>query len=350
MNEIILLEDTDLHPLINPEWIKQKSDSPLPYLEHKDNFSRVNRFLCWLEETDQDWITVQLSEYRDHLVAEGLQLTSISSILPTIRAAYKSALASNNIVRMIHKGCVSHLEQTGQDVSPANIKAMVDTVIETIKNNIDPLNSGVAGINIADLADSAHTWLTPKQVSLFLSLPDANDIRGFRDMLMLAYMVGLGLRESEVCNLKVSDINLTFGEEPAVQIEGKGRKRRLVPYGGQAWILRSIDRWFSISGIVDEEEDVYVFRGLHSRWNTILPKKMSVRTVQRLVLKYQLPGVRIRPHDLRRTYARLLYKEGMDIERISQNMGHSDSKVTRGYVGTLSVEERSPGLLFQEPS
>lgn len=348
-NDTIALLDSELHPLINPGWLKKKNDSPLPYLEHKDNFSRVNRFLSWLERTDRDWITVKLSDYRDYLVNEGLQVRSIASILPTIRAAYKSALSSNDIVKMIHKGCISHLEKTEQDVSPANVKAMADMIIEAIRNNIDPLNSSIADINIVDVADSAHTWLTPDQISQLLALPKKSDIRGFRDMLMLSYMVGLGLRESEVCGLKVSDINLSFGSEPAARIDGKGRKQRLVPYGGQKWIIQAVDEWLSISHIVNEKENAYIFRGLHSRWDTILPKKMSVRTVQRLVDKYQLSDLRIKPHDLRRTYARLLYKEGMDIERISQNMGHSDIRVTRDYVGTLSIEERSPGLLFEIP-
>ncbi len=50
----------------------------------------------------------------------------------------------------------------------------------------------------------------------------------------------------------------------------------------------------------------------------------------------------ITPHDLRRTYARMMYQAGMDLVKIQQNMGHEDSKTTLGYIGTLDASDRRP--------
>ena len=77
-NEIVLTESGP-HPLIDPAWLKAKASSPTPYLEHKDSFSRIRRFLLWADSNNINWMEVQLADYRDHLVADGLQVKSISS-------------------------------------------------------------------------------------------------------------------------------------------------------------------------------------------------------------------------------------------------------------------------------
>ena len=42
---------------------------------------------------------------------------------------------------------------------------------------------------------------------------------------------------------------------------------------------------------------------------------------------------RLKPHDLRRTFAALAYKQTKDLESISKILGHSSSGVTRIYIG-----------------
>lgn len=57
---------------------------------------------------------------------------------------------------------------------------------------------------------------------------------------------------------------------------------------------------------------------------------------------------RVNVHDLRRTYPRRLYEEGMDIERIRQNLGHS-SQTMLGYIGGLSGTQRRPPKAMTSP-
>ena len=50
----------------------------------------------------------------------------------------------------------------------------------------------------------------------------------------------------------------------------------------------------------------------------------------------------VTPHDLRRSYARNLFKAGISTEVIRQNLGHVDVKTTQAYIGVLDGSARAP--------
>ena len=54
----------------------------------------------------------------------------------------------------------------------------------------------------------------------------------------------------------------------------------------------------------------------------------------------------VKPHDLRRTYARNAYDFGMDLERIRQNLGHTSLQTTQTYIGELDGRDRHPPNMF----
>ena len=55
---------------------------------------------------------------------------------------------------------------------------------------------------------------------------------------------------------------------------------------------------------------------------------------------------KVKPHDLRRTYARRLYEAGVDLVAIQQNLGHASQQTTLGYIGTLDVARRKPPAVY----
>jgi integrase len=52
-------------------------------------------------------------------------------------------------------------------------------------------------------------------------------------------------------------------------------------------------------------------------------------------------------HDLRRTYARLMYQAAVDLLSIQQNLGHADSATTLGHIGPMDAEARRAPALIQ---
>ena len=55
----------------------------------------------------------------------------------------------------------------------------------------------------------------------------------------------------------------------------------------------------------------------------------------------------VTPHDLRRSYARNLFKAGISTEVIRQNLGHVDVKTTQAYIGVLDGSDRAPVSVYE---
>ncbi len=53
------------------------------------------------------------------------------------------------------------------------------------------------------------------------------------------------------------------------------------------------------------------------------------------------------PHDLRRTYARLLHDAGVKMVAIQQNLGHATLDTTLRYVGNLDIAQRQPPSILR---
>ena len=74
-------------------------------------------------------------------------------------------------------------------------------------------------------------YLTREQVSRLLAEPKLRSGREERDRAMLEVLYASGLRVSELCGVKLSDVNLSLGY---LRVTGKGGKTRMVPLGQKA--------------------------------------------------------------------------------------------------------------------
>jgi integrase len=161
-------------------------------------------------------------------------------------------------------------------------------------------------------------------------------------------MLCTGIREFELSALEVRDLRQKLAGELALHVrEGKGCKERLVPWGALDWALVIADAWRSRAGI----ESGYLLRGYYRGWQTPRPGPLSVRAIQMILGRYPIvidgQLTTVKPHDLRRTYARLLYEAGMGPVKIQQNLGHADLQTTLGYIGTLDADQRRPPAVFR---
>lgn len=309
----------------------------------KDEKHRLTQFVQWLDNTGGNWHAPDLAAYRDVLAARGLKPASISAHLSTIRGRY-NALLTDNAVR-------SHLYSLAPvDASAADRKAFVDETLEQLRNAIEPAKAPVRLVKHQDTADDAHLRLTIEQANSLLEAPGVDTLHGLRDTAIIALMLCTGIREMELCALNVADLRQYLGGALALHVrEGKGAKRRLIPYGEMDWCLLYVDKWLALAGI----EGGAVFRGFYKGGKHVRANRLSVRAVQDVLARYPLVAdgrtVQARPHDLRRTYARRLYDAAVPILAIQQNLAHSDHKTTEGYIGTLDAGTRKPPRLFKPP-
>lgn len=257
-----------------------------------------------------------------------------------MRGAYRRLLDDPDFYQELH-GTLQH--QFGGSLEKA--QAGLNYLIELLRRYIDPAYAPVEQIEVQDRTEQHR--LTRAQLRQLILAPDRRELIGWRDTLILAFLAGTGLRRFELTALQVPDV-FEYHEsgDPGVLVrEGKGGKQRVVPYGEMDWLLALANEWLDYAGI----DEGPVFRGFY-RGGNVRPDAISERAVENVVKSYPVPSggglITVRPHDLRRTYARLNYEAGMDPVAIQQNLGHSDLKTTMDYIGVLDTSRRrSRGII-----
>jgi site-specific recombinase XerD len=307
----------------------------------------LGQYQQWQLENGYHWHQPNLKQYRDHLLKR-LSPRSAKQHLSTIRSRYQSLLKDNAVRRALYEAVGEQLEKDGVGDTPANRKAYVDELVTQLENDIDPENSRVTVTKAQDTFDSDHIRLSVAQANTLLSMPALDTLEGIRDTAIIGLMLCTGIREAELASLDVKDLRQTINGELALRIrEGKGKKARGIPYGELDWILAIVDLWLEKAGI----ENGPVFRGFKSRWmNHPRKDRITTRAVQKILKKYPVSingELRdVKPHDLRRTYAKLFYEAGGDLVALQQNLGHASINTTIKYIGDRDIDKRrAPAML-----
>lgn len=139
-------------------------------------------------------------------------------------------------------------------------------------------------------------------------------------------LYGCSLRVSEVCNLKIGDVDL---EKGSIRVLGKGSKTRIVPIGEQS--KKNVQEYFN-SLEVDNFSDPLLM--------TKKGKKIYERYVYRIVNKYLSKVTDIRkksPHILRHSSATHMLDQGADLRAVKEILGHENLKTTQIYTH-VSIE------------
>lgn len=308
----------------------------------KDAKYRLGKFADWLvADKERSWREPNLAGYRDELLGQGYAPNTVRAHLSTIRARYRRLLIDNDTRRMLYRQATHYTEAAEIQNSPADVKSMVDEVVTQLENAIDPLHSRVKVTKHQDEADSDHLRLTPAQATQLLAAPGLDSLQGLRDTAIIALMLATGIREAELVGLDVEDLRQTMGGELSLRVRhGKGDKSRLIPYGDLDWALVVVDEWLRAADI----ESGPVFRGFYRGGESVRPTRISKRAIGLILDGYPVAiegrQRQVKPHDLRRTYARLQYEAGMDLLAIKNNLGHASIDTTLGYIGTLDAEAR----------
>lgn len=154
------------------------------------------------------------------------------------------------------------------------------------------------------------------------------DITSVRNNTIIHLFLNTGLRLSELCNLKLSDINL---KENKFIVNGKGNKERYCYLNNST--KKTLQEYIElrenqIGSKGNKKENDWLFISRQSA-------KISIRQVNRLVKKaYSDAGLDERQygvHTLRHSFATILYKSGVDIRLLQVLLGHSRIETTQIY-------------------
>ena len=144
-----------------------------------------------------------------------------------------------------------------------------------------------------------------------------------RDEALLETIYSSGLRISELCGLRVEDINWP---EQTVRVRGKGRKERLVPIGLPA--LEAIGKyWESLPNQPGASNPVFLRS--EKKMEPMLPRVLQLRLKKYLACAGLDPH--LTPHKLRHSYATHLLDAGADLRSVQELLGHAHLITTQVY-------------------
>jgi tyrosine recombinase XerC len=169
------------------------------------------------------------------------------------------------------------------------------------------------------------SFLTEDETTELLDLPRSSKPLDLRDKAILELFYATGIRVSELVGIETADIHLG---ERLVRVRGKGRKERIVPFGGKAReALEAYAR--AKAGLVARGRagDAAFFVNYRG-------ERLTARSVQRMVRKYirrTAVARKISPHSLRHSFASHLLGRGADLRVIQELLGHASLATTEKY-------------------
>ena len=164
--------------------------------------------------------------------------------------------------------------------------------------------------------------------------PGPGDPRSLRDRALLEFLYATGARISEATGLDVDDLDLNG--DPAVLLDGKGGKQRVVPLGryaaaaADAYLVRG--RPALAAGASRSVAPALFLNARGGR----LTRQGAWGVLRAAAQRAGVPGVS--PHTLRHSFATHLLDGGADIRVVQELLGHASVTTTQVY--TLVTVEK----------
>ena len=171
--------------------------------------------------------------------------------------------------------------------------------------------------------------LTEKETFQLLESIPINTPVGIRNRAIAELFYACGIRTSELCNLKIQDVD--FKEQTVTIIKGKGGKSRVVPIGQYAshYIQMYLDKARKQMLRGRREDPGHLF--LSQRGNPF-----NKSTINRTVMKSIRRNLNLKKHIscycFRHSTATQLLRNKVDIVYIAQLLGHASLRTTQKYL------------------
>jgi integrase/recombinase XerC len=198
-------------------------------------------------------------------------------------------------------------------------------------------NMPIKNLSLPKLEKRLPKFLTKQQMEALLVAPfellkiqkgkkagrPVSQIAALRDVAVLETIYSCGLRVSEVCGLRVDDIDWS---EKIMRVRGKGKKERLVPIGKPA-LMAIQDYWNTFKQPPGGASPIF-FAETKKR-APLSPLQLSRRLKKYLSIAGLDPG--LTPHKLRHSYATHLLDAGADLRSVQELLGHAHLITTQVY-------------------
>ena len=201
----------------------------------------------------------------------------------------------------------------------SSLKAFFDWCIVEGERKDNPCDA----VDFPKLGQYLPEVLSVEEVEAIMDSVDLRSPSGVRDRAILELLYGCGLRVSELCGLRISQVYLNEG---FVRVVGKGDKERLVPLGEPA--ADAFRAWLDIRP--EPAEAAYPDSAFLNLRGTPLSRVSVFKMIKKQAL---LAGVdkEISPHSFRHSFATHLIAGGADLRIVQEMLGHESILTTEIY-------------------
>ncbi len=171
--------------------------------------------------------------------------------------------------------------------------------------------------------------LSVEQTDELLSSIDTSKPLGVRDDALFELIYSCGLRISEACSLKVSNVHF---KERLILVHGKGDKERLVPFGDMA--AQKLQKYME-----EVRPELVKGRNISEVFVNYKGEPISRKGVWKRFQEMEaLSGVKAKVHTLRHSFATHLLAGGADLRSVQELLGHSDLSTTTIYTHVTDTQ------------
>ena len=217
-------------------------------------------------------------------------------------------------------------------ISPRSIKRKFSSLssyfsylIDRKKIKKNPLN----GIYTPKLIKKLPTVLSVEEIKKIFKQSENsdNELLGLRDRCIIELLYSCGLRVSELCELKVNNIQF---DSNVIRFFGKGNKERIIPltFYAKEWLEKYLYQSRQILSNRKLSDQKYVFLSNNG-------KRLTRAAIWQSIKKYVgAAGITktVSPHTFRHSFATHLVDGGANLVEIQKLLGHSDISTTEIYV------------------
>ena len=193
---------------------------------------------------------------------------------------------------------------------------MLDGYITT--NPCENIRAPKIGLHLPDV-------LALEEIDAMINAIDLSTDEGQRNRAIIEIMYSCGLRVSEVCGLRISDLYLN---EEFIRIVGKGNKQRLVPISSRA--IAELQAYMGERANIDIRPGYEDYLFLSTRRGRPLSRITLFHIVKVLAMAADIKK-NVSPHTFRHSFATHLLEGGANLRIIQTMLGHESISTTEIY-------------------
>ncbi len=285
----------------------------------------VNTFKEYLEEHNYSERTVETYSYNTNRF-----LNFMDKYYPRIKSMEK---VTKEIVLDYQKYLVNHRNRKGEPLSNRTqiLKLIVIRLFFSflLKHDLILKNPASSLTLPREEHKITRNILTENEVLSLLEKLKLTDPVSIRNRAIVELFYGCGVRTTELCNLKVHDVDLK--EQTVIVVKGKGNKSRVVPVGQYAiyYIQLYLEkaRKYMLKGKRNDPGYLFLSQRGNPFNNTTINKSVMRSVAKKLDTKKYLSC-----YSFRRSIASHLLAGNVDITYIAKLLGHSSLRTTQRYL------------------